>query len=190
MIGSSSAPPTDSEPADEREHFFGAWFDEPDACAEFDRRIAASHLFERSFPEVRGYYLTHRPNRQEKDARIDRILLPGPRLREAGWTTAIGVELKASKTKLGPPLSQAIDYTYCAFHVGPHWLHLQHIFLWPLRPQHGAVQSVMVQNCIGCVYDAMHSPLIFQLERQVIRLHDDDNLVVHPSVAGTKKGSR
>ncbi|HEY6180097.1 MAG TPA: hypothetical protein VIX73_36900 [Kofleriaceae bacterium] len=190
MIESASPPPPSREPPEEREHFFGPWLDEAAACAEFDRRVAASRLFERSFPEVRGYYLTHRPNRQSKDARIDRILLPGPRLREAGWTTAIGVELKASGTKLGPPLSQAIDYTYCAFHVGPHWLHLQHIFFWPLRPQRGAVQSVMVQNCIGCIFDTQHSPLIFELERQVICLHDDDNLVVHPSVAGTKKGSR
>lgn len=30
---------------------------------------------------------------------------------------------------------------------------------------------------------------VFQLERQVSRL-EDDNLVAHPSVAGTKKGSR
>lgn len=178
------------EAADERERFFGPWLTEADAAAELDRRIAASGLFDRSFAEVRGYYLTHRPNREQKDARIDRILLPGQRLRDAGWTSAIGVELKASGGKLGPPLSQAIDYTYCAFNVGPHWLNLEHIFLWPLRPQYGCVQSVMVQNCIGAISDGRHSPLIFTLERQVIRVNDDGSLLVAPSVAGTKKGSR
>lgn len=176
--------------ADEREHFFGPWTDEPVACAEFDRRIAESGLFDRSFAEVRGYYLTHRPNRDSQTARIDRILLPGPKLREAGWTSAIGVEIKASQTRIGRALSQAIDYTYCAFNVGPHWLHLEHIFLWPLRPQLGAVASVMAQNCVGCIYDAKHSPLIFQLERQVIRLNDDSSLHVATSLSGTKKGSR
>jgi hypothetical protein len=178
------------EAAEDRERFFGPWTDEVEACAEFDRRIAESGLFERSFPEVRGYYLAHRPNREDKDARIDRVLLPGPKLKDAGWTSAIGIEIKASGERLGRALVQAIDYTYCAFTVGPHWLHLQHIFLWPLRPQHGAVQSVMVQNCIGTVSDARHSPLIFTLERQVIRLNDDSSLHVAGSVAGTKKGSR
>jgi hypothetical protein len=174
----------------QREHFFGLWLTEPEACAEFDRRIAESKLFDRSFSECRGYYMAHRPNRQERDARIDRILIPGPRLRDLGWTSAIGVEIKASTTKLGPALSQAIDYTYCCFYAGAHPMPLPHIFLWPLRPQLGAVQSVMVQNCIGTIDDSTHSQLIFTLERQVIRLHDDGNLTVHASASGTKKGSR
>ena len=182
--------PASQESSDARERFFGPWQDEPASAAELDRRITESGLFDRSFPEVRGYYLTHRPNRDSKDARIDRVLIPGPKLRDAGWTAAIGVEIKASGSKLGPALSQAIDYTYCAFNVGPHWLHLQHIFLWPLQPQRGCVQSVMVQNCIGALYDAHHATLIFQLERQVIRLNNDGSLHVAASVAGTKKGSR
>lgn len=175
----------------ERERFFGDWLIEDDAKAEFDRRIESSGLFERNFREVRGYYLTHRPNRDGKDARIDRILLPGSTLREAGWTSAIGVEIKASGQKLGPPLSQAIDYTYCAFNVGAHWLHLPHIFLWPLRGQIGAVQSVMLQNSVGSVFDGHGTPLIFLLERRVIEIYDDGRPpnVSHP-VSGTKKGSR
>lgn len=178
------------ELVDDRERFFGSWTEESDACAELDRRIAASGLFEKSFPECRGYYMAQRPNRRDQDARIDRILIPGTKLREAGWTSAVGVEIKASGSKLGPALSQAIDYTYCCFWAGSYPMPLPHIFLWPMRPQHGAVQSVMVQNCIGTISDAKRSPLIFTLERQVIRIEDNGAFVVAPTVAGTKKGSR
>lgn len=174
----------------EREHFFGEWSEETASAAEFDYRIKNSGLFDRTYSEVRGYYMAHRPNRQEKDARLDRVLLPGPRLREAGWTSAIGVELKASGVKLGPPLSQAIDYTYCIFWVGPYPMPIPHIFLWPLRKQIGAVQSVMAQNCIGCVFGDSGSPLVFMLERRVIEIFDDGRLDVFPTASGTKKGSR
>lgn len=172
------------------EEFYGSFASEIDAGDAFDRAVAASNLFERNFKQVRGYYLAHRPNRQNKDAIIDRVLLPGEQLKSRGWTSAIGVELKRSGEHLGPALCQAIDYTYCAFNVGPHWLNLTHIFLYPLLPQRGAVRSVMVQNCVGALYDRRNSPLIFELERQVIRLDDDGTLSVHSSVAGTKKGSR
>lgn len=183
--------PGSPEASDEREHFFGPWTDEVDAATEFDRRIAESGLFQAPpRKECRGYYMAHRPNRRDRDARIDRVLLPGDRLRAAGWTSAIGVEIKASTTKLGPALSQAIDYTYCVFYVGPYPMPIPHIFLWPLRPQRGAVQSVMVQNCVGGISDGHGSPLIFTLERQVIRVNDDSTFDVAASVSGTKKGSR
>jgi hypothetical protein len=182
--------PGSPETSDEREHFFGPWTTEEASAAEFDRRIAQSALFSNVFSECRGYYLTHRPNRRNIDARIDRVLVPGTKLRDAGWPSAIGVEIKASGTKLGPALSQALDYTYCCFYAGAHPMPMPHVFLWPLRQQRGAVQSVMVQNCVGAIYDANGSPLIFQLERQVIRVNDDRTIEVTPSVAGTKKGSR
>lgn len=182
-----------------RDHFFGPWTKEDDAKAEFDRRIAASGLF-RSLSEVAGCYTARRPDREDKDARIDRILIPSRALRDKGWVTNIGVEIKASETKLGHALAQAEDYTHCLFRIilkkdngdpdSITWQQLPHIFLWPLQPQLGTVASVMVQNRIGCLYDSKHSPLIFQLERQVIRLNDDGNLIVNQSVSGTKKGSR
>lgn len=183
-------PPTAPGLADDTEEFYGSYATEDAAAAAFDAAIARSQLFDRSFSEVRGYYLAYRPLREDKEARIDRILLPGSRLRDLGWTSAIGVEIKRSGENIGRPICQAIDYTYCAFNVGPYWLHLHNVFLWPLRTQRGAVRSIMVQNGIGCAYDRRNSPLVFELERQVIRLDDDGSLTVHASTSGTKKGSR
>lgn len=169
---------------------FGAWTTEEESAAEFDRRIAACGLFSRVFNEVRGYYLAFRPNRRQQDARIDRILMPGPKLIAAGWTRTIGVELKRSDEKIGPALAQAIDYTYVAWNVGHHWILLENVFLWPFPKQSRAVESVMLQNSVGAIYEGPRSPLIFQLEKQVIRIEANGDFRVQPAVSGTKVGSR
>lgn len=180
---------SDIEP-DRSRPSFGEWVTEEDSAAEFDRRVDASGLFERVFKEVSGYYLTYRPNRRGRDARIDRILLPGKRLRDAGWSRVIGVELKRSDEKIGPALAQAIDYTYCAWNVGHYWMLAEHVFLWPFPKQTRALESIMVQNGVGVVFDGPRTSLIFQLERQVIRVERDGQIRVAQPAAGTKVGSR
>ena len=178
---------------------FGTWQTEDAAAAEFDARIARSGLFERTYQEVEGQYLARRPGRESKDARIDRVLVPGKRLRDAGWTMTIGVEIKRSGADIGPAISQAIDYTYCAWHVRgvDVWLYCERIFLWPFRPQHGSLASVMVQNGIGTICDDIKArpewsrPLIFTLEKQVITLDGEYQLdKCSPTVAARKVGSR
>lgn len=169
---------------------FGAWGDEDSAAAEFDSRIEACGLFLKVFREVNGFYMAYRPNRQGRSARIDRVLIPGQRLVEAGWTRDIGVELKRSGEKIGRPLAQAIDYTYCAFTVGNHWMMLPHVFLWPFPRQYGTTESVMLQNGVGVVFEGHNAPLIFQLEKQVIRIDADGSFKVQTPASGTKVGSR
>lgn len=175
------------------EEFFGAWTTEVDAAAELDRRIETSGLFDRCYQEVDGFYLAARPNRPLQKARIDRILFPSEKLRASGWSTPIGVEIKRSGEPLGPALAQAIDYTYAAFGVGPssgYWVHLEKIFLWPLTPQSGAIQSVMIQNGVGALHgDELH-PLIFTLERHVLQSRCDGSVTVHATQSGRKVGSR
>lgn len=185
---SSDAPgiPTDRD----REKFYGSWATEDAAAAEFDRLVEASGLF-RSFAEVDGFYLAARIHRQPKSARIDRILIPTPKLREAGWVAPIGVEIKRSGEHLGPALCQAIDYTYAAFVVNGAYVHPEMIFLWPLEKQLGAVKSVMVQNGIGELYGRRHDDaLVFNSEHAIIRAHHDGTVTVRAHVAGRKLGSR
>jgi len=184
---------TNDEAPDEGAHSsvsFGDWPSEEASAAEFDRRIESCGLFERVFREVRGYYLSPRPNRQTKDARIDRFLIPGRQLREAGWARDIGVEIKRSGEKIGRPLAQAIDYTYCAFNVGWHWMMAENVFLWPFPKQYRTTESVMLQNGVGVIYDSPSSLFVFQLEKQVIRIERDGSFRVQPAVSGTKVGSR
>lgn len=169
---------------------YGTWSEESDAAAEFDRRIERCGLFARAFKEVKGYYLTYRPNRQERGARIDRILMPGPQLVAAGWTRDIGIEIKRSNEKIGRPLAQAIDYTYCAWNVGHHWMLLENVFLFPFRKQHRALESIMLQNGVGVIDDSVNTPLIFHLEKQVIRIEHDGAFRVQAPTSGTKTGSR
>jgi hypothetical protein len=173
--------------AEEREKFFGSWTTEADACAEFDARIAATELF-RSYAEVDGFYLAARVHRQPKSARIDRILVPTAKLKAAGWSSTIGVEIKASGTKLGPALCQAIDYTYAAFDIGGTFVHPEMVFLWPLQRQGRTVKSVMVQNGIGEVFDGRSESLIFNSEHALIRIGRDGSTNRH--IAARKVGSR
>jgi hypothetical protein len=169
---------------------WGDWQDEVASAAEFDRRVEACGLFERVFSEVHGFYMAHRPNRQGKDARIDRVLLPGRKLRDAGWSRVIGVELKRSGEKIGRPLAQAIDYTYCAWNVAHYWMMAENVFLWPFPKQVRALESVMVQNAVGVVYETARASLVFQLDRQVIIVGTDGSLKVQATTSGTKAGSR
>jgi hypothetical protein len=169
---------------------FGDWTDEVASAAEFDRRVDACGLFERVFREVEGFYMAHRPNRQGKDARIDRVLLPGRKLRDAGWSRVIGVELKRSGEKIGRPLAQAIDYTYCAWNVAHYWMMAENVFLWPFPKQHRALESVMLQNAVGVVYESKHCPLVFQLEKRVIQIGRDGTVQVQAPTSGVKVGSR
>lgn len=188
---------------------FGDWRDEAAAAAEFDRRIAASGMF-RSYAEVRGFYLAHRPNREQKDARIDRILIPTPAMILHGWRRCIGVEIKRSGEKIGRPLAQAIDYTYCNWNLADNakerrlmaenrghksevpdmWMMVENVFLWPFQKQHRAVESVMLQNTVGVIYDSPYTPLIFQLEKMVIRIERDGQVRVQAPTCGRKVGSR
>lgn len=182
------------------------WQTEAESCADFDRRIALcleKEIFASMFKEVRGYYLAHRPGREHQNAKIDRILIPGPALIDRGWQRTIGVELKKSNYKIGAAVSQAIDYTYCAFNVGRYWMHCERIFLWPFAMPNGPLQSVMIQNGVGCVHGVRYEQryqrrdgwrpdlLTFQLERNVIVIDSDGRLdVVEDTASGKKVGSR
>src|SRR6185436_9744340 len=120
-------------------------------------------------------------------------------LRERGWTKTIGIEIKRSGADIGPAISQAIDYTYCTWHVrgADVWLYCERIFLRPFRMPGGPAQSVMLQNGIGTIWETggvdrtWFKPLIFSLERQVIAIDENFRIeTCEPTTASRKVGSR
>jgi hypothetical protein len=121
----------------------GDFADEDAAKADFDRR----------YSEVEGCYVQPRHGTDDKAPRIDRLLIPTRALIEDGWTYGIiGVECKQSGRKLGPLISQCLDYSRAVytlrdskFAVMCSW-----IFMWPTDSVVGDLASVMDQNRIGC----------------------------------------
>ena len=115
MIALDVEPENDEIELDKSRPSFGEWSTEEDSAAEFDRRIESCGLFERVFKEVEGYYLAFRPNRQQRGARIDRILLPNKKLRDAGWSKVIGgpaIRPYGGSVALRPRLAASLPVRY------------------------------------------------------------------------------
>ena len=179
----------------------GSYPTEADSAAEFDRIVGASGMF-RVYREVDGYYLAHRPGHELRCPRIDRILQPLPALRERGWTATVGVELKRSGTKLGPLVSQALDYSWAIFRCGDTYLYPEGIFVWPMRRDEGdgdetvgrAIESVMVQNKIGtCCAERGDTVAFFLGSSRVLGIGAAGASVVRADLfnpVGRKTGSR
>jgi hypothetical protein len=125
--------------------------DEISSAKAFDEAVTKSNLFD-SWKEIKGETIHPLPGMNNKEFyRIDRILIPSLKLREAGWTKGlIGVELKRSGEKVGPPLSQMLDYLRVAW-TSPQNIKvfLDYCFLWPLEKCGGPIASIMAQNHIG-----------------------------------------
>lgn len=88
------------------------------------------------------------------NVRIDRVLVPTPELNELGWWLGpVGVEIKKSGEKIGPPICQIRDYSHCVFRLdlgsGPHYTVLRNIFLFPALAPSGAVLSILTAERIG-----------------------------------------
>lgn len=129
----------------------GNYADESEACLAFDEAVNRSGLF-KVWKEVRGEMNQPQPGNNIKSAyRIDRVLVPTQKLYDSGWTKGlIGVEIKRSNIKAGPPLSQMLDYLRCVWIApGNIKVMLDYIFLFPLEKTAGTIASLMAQNCVG-----------------------------------------
>lgn len=172
----------------------GKFRDEADAWRAFDERVELSGAFA-IHREVEGDYVQPRPFTELKRARIDRILVPKQKAFDAGWRYGIlGVEGKRSGEKLGPPLSQSLDYARCVFKllpsgflVYPLW-----VFLYPMERQSGPVESVMAQNRIGTAEFSFSRSLLFNAGTcsGVIHIAPDGSVFTRPIECGNKRGSR
>ncbi len=182
----------------------GEFIDEDSSKKYFDEIISSTGLFEiwgiGTSKGITGQMIHPLPGMDNRNHYfIDRILSPTEKLRKSGWTKGlIGVELKKSGLKAGPPLSQMLDYMRCAWN-GPGNIKvlIEYCFLWPLDKCGATVASIMAQNRIGGVMvkypptNAYHR-LQFSLGEQFIIFHYINNNVteVKNLETGKNTGSR
>ena len=134
------------------ESTIGNFKDEAEACKLFDEVIESTDVF-RMYKEVWGKIIFHHHWKEDKrDIRIDRILIPTKKTEDAGWTLGIvGVEIKKSNVKIGPPLAQSEDYLDAVWFITKAQLaiHLSHVFLFPCGELHNNMASVCAQSHLG-----------------------------------------
>jgi len=177
----------------------GEYWTEEDACKAFDAAVSRSGAF-KFWREVTGECMQPLPGNIIKNKyRIDRVLLPTDKLREAGWTKGlIGVEIKRSKVKAGPPLSQMLDYQRCAWSSPKNIkVHLDYVFLFPLEKTMGTIASLMAQNRVGtCFLDnheqsEWHRLAFFLGEQKVVVCYLNKGVIEVGNLnVGSKTGSR
>jgi hypothetical protein len=181
----------------------GDWVTENESALAFDALVEHSGCFKNNYHEVCGTLMQPRPQQTKRrssvteenqislpDLRIDRILIPSARLLNAGWTEgAIGIELKRSGEKIGPPISQMIDYQRAVWYLelGGFQIYLKWIFLWPVWGLGGNLASVLAQNCLGTVHTRNSHSLYFQSGAVTVLYIGDDG---QPSLGFPKNGAR
>ena len=177
----------------------GDWLTEAASADAFEAAVAPSGLF-RIYREVTGTLTQPRPEQVAKAMRIDRVLIPTQGLVALGWTYgAVGVEIKRSGVRIGPPLAQAMDYTRGAWLVQGVLVHLGAVFLWPCDHQTGPLSSLMVHNRIGTVTPSRSAAALFVLGPETILRIGYDGRAISPYTgapsigdgrSGRKVGSR
>jgi hypothetical protein len=141
--------------------------------------------------EVTGYYIQPRPHCKPQTPRIDFILKPTEELVNQGWEHGcIGVECKKSGEKIGPAVTQILDYHGSVFKLDPSGttVMLEWIFIWPLQTVIGDMASVMNRNRIGWICEGFATPSSLEFKvagRQGLYLQGPQEL---PSVNNFKCG--
>lgn len=159
----------------------------------FDKIISSFDLF-KLYSEVRGTLIQPRPGQVDKTMRIDRILVPTPRLQDLGWKHGIiGVELKPRDAKLGPAVAQAMDYSRSAWTLPDNGfvVHLSWVFVYPFRKEHGPLASVLAQHRIGTADTDNWTALgLWSGEANILRANWDNTVRIGIGNSGLKAGRR
>ena len=173
----------------------GDWQDESSSAAALDRVLDDAGLW-KVYHEVSGVLIQPRPcQSDQRGLRIDRILVPAEKLLENGWTHGVvGIEIKRSGVKIGPPIAQLMDYSRGVWELpgtGGIRVSCDWVFLWPAEPQHGPLASVLAQNRIGCARSAPWIRLQLKSgEQNLLRVDADGTVRIGEGAAGQKVGSR
>jgi len=171
------------------------WFTEAEACAALDARLAKLGLFN-VYSEVQGQYLQPKFGRTKEAApRIDRVLVPKHTLCDRGWNHGcIGVEVKRSGARVGPALSQMLDYRGAVWRIDPVrdiWICLSWVMLWPASKEHGEIASLLAQNRLGTI-DGEYGGLRFASGETVLARFNQfgDRDRISAANNGRRQGSR
>lgn len=171
---------------------FGPWGTEVESVAALDRILSRIGFV--VYTEVPGRLIQPRIAQELKTVRIDRVLVPTEALKTAGWTHGIiGIECKRSGEKIGPPVSQCIDYSRALWQIRDSWFALNWVFLWPANSMGGTVASIMAQQRIGVASSEPPYRNLWLMSGQVpVAQFDSDGWLVHSSNGnwGRKVGSR
>jgi hypothetical protein len=163
------------------------------ACNAFDWIIGQSELF-RVYREVEGRYVGGRPSVEDKQPRIDRILVPTKEVIDAGWKHGpIAVEIKKSGVPLGRVVAQSLDYANAVFQIQPGFhIWCEWLFIFPLDPPKSDVESIMAQFRIGwCSPFLPNSELDFGTgATRGIKLASDGRVQCKSLPQGRKRGHR
>lgn len=170
----------------------GDWLSEAESAAAFDGAIDPDVWS--LHREVRGRLVQPRPQQVDKTLRIDRILVPGPRLIRAGWTNGIiGCEIKKSGVKIGPVIAQAMDYSRAVWTLEPSGIRvwLDWVFIWPMSKQSGPIASVLAQNRIGSATADRWTRIHFKSgECNVVKVDSNGIIDLGQARAGARVGNR
>lgn len=180
------------EEPDDRGYTIGTWTTEPESARALDDILWQVNLW-KVYREVPGTLIQPRAGQVDRGVRIDRVLVPNQKLKELGWTCGIiGIEIKKSGTKIGPPIAQAIDYGRSIWTLPTGFnVWLSHVFIWPMAKQHGTVASILAQNCVGSAFSTQWTPLHLKAgEATILRYRSEHEVDLGTSTAGTKVGSR
>lgn len=129
---------------------------------------------------------------------IDIIAMPTKKAISEGWSYGpIGIEAKDINIKMGPGLSQCIDYKNSLWELDKYkwpnlWINLKYVFYYPMEPQSGLIASIMAQNRIGTICKGHHSLLKMNFSSfGILRIEHDMTYKINTSTtAGMKLGSR
>lgn len=177
------------------EFTFGAYATEEEAAVALDDVLASCGLWV-AYSEVRGSLCQPRPTQGGKGMRIDRLLIPTPKLISLGWAHGvIGVEIKKSGVNIGPPIAQAMDYSRTAWvldHLGGIRVWLDWVFIWPMPAQGNTVASILAHNRIGSASTSRYQLLHLQCGsgQNLITISHSGDIRIGAGASGRKAGSR
>lgn len=181
----------------EYEYTLGNFANEEYSAAAFDRAAGATGLFE-ILTEVQGEYMLPKmlTDSGSRRCRIDRILMPTKKLLDSGWPHGpVGVEIEASRMKVGGIICQCLDYHRAVWHLdkrrrGYHIM-IEWVAIWPYGGGVCGTGSIMAQHRICGAWGNSWRPFVLASGgRTGLSFHKDGKVDAKGFNSGAKTGHR